>query len=684
MKNANETKTTKTHSKPTNKNQKGLPITLTLIFVALIRQSKLTIQHDFHRIDDVYGTFNFCTNTEIMGILSVWVKEGTTLAYNVNPTPLLKFINHGGFDRYALYDIAPKTNQANCFVTKSVPGAASPNSAERHQFLAILVTTVETSPGNTECRITKVFAPLNTAAGGVDLIPCPNPVGTYKFIEDYFQVEKNGVAQSYTSIPMWSKRKIVDINQIKIATHQPVYIQIGVSGLYSTNLVPADHFDDNFVEMLVLGQANHPWKANRVGIYTDSHFSDMVASQAGVKPAQPMMKPSDLLEKISLKGRSGYHLHPDPSKHFHSYAYTNGFAYHFRQGRFYKAQFYISKPSGISGSRILVIDANNYVRGTNPGFREHKHQIRIHRDVGDPSKLRFSLYETSGVATQKVSFLIDYYSDDRWIHFGMIIGEGLLYYDKDTNEGVFKVFHTLFAMHTDATKTQPVNKKIETASDYFSMPFSLFGATVTHFFETKLSAFADLSMTTPEITDPYETLIFDFDYGTGAVIISPSISKVVQTDPENRCIIPGYAKDKCICFAYLFYFYDSGLAKYDEAHHYTRYGGWLIQRPPQQGQANHDPSRGCDQNCVACFEEGNCLVPKDGFNRKLTTNEVEHLGKKTTLLSGYEGGVGTEGRVRFVSSRGDVFWPKCPPGCNSQISFFVDFFNFIYFCRWHL
>ena len=219
-------------------------------------------------------------------------------------------------------------------------------------------------------------------------------------------------------------------------------------------------------------------------------------------------------------------------------------------------------------------------------------------------------------------------------------------------------------MHTDATQTAPINKKIETVTEYTHKPFSLFGGSVTHAFFTRLTAYSDTAMSATETVDRYEILIFDFDLGDGAITSSPSISNTIYDNPENRCLVHGYRKNRCICFAPLFYFYDSTLAAHDSSQFYTRHGGVLFDRPSLPTNADDGAKKGCDSNCLFCFEQDNCLVPKRGYNRELSTNEVEHMRKKTTLLSVYEGGAQREGRVRFVNSRGHITWLLCPPGCR--------------------
>ena len=632
--------------------------------LALVAQVEMVIQHNFLHAIDILGPITVCKSPDTMTLIGMWIKETANIAYNISPTASLKFINHGGYYRYGLYALNSKT-QENCFVTPSIAGATGQNQPKRRKLFYFLMTPTKISATEYNCQITTMFAPLNTVSGGIDLVPCPNPVNSYTFIDEFFPVTKNNIPQSYTSIPSESMIIATNLPQINIASHQPAYIEIFKAGLSQTTMVHTDYFDDDFVEMLVLGQANKPAEPFPAGIYFDDRYVLVRNALARRNPGKAFIKPKQFLEKISLKGRSGYHLDPDNSRDYHSYARTNGFAHHFQNSRFYKAQFYITKPSGISGSRMVVVDVGQYSQGTNPGMREHKHQIRIHRDIGDPSKLRFSLYETSGVATQKVGFLIDYYSDNRWIHFGMIVGEGLLYYDKDTNEGVFKVFQTLFAMHTDATKTPPINKNFAIVSEYTKMPISLFGmGGVYHSFEAKIRAFQDLAMTTSDPNDYFEILLFDYNWAAGAMLASSSFSSITQIDPENRCMVPAYEINRCIAFAYLHYFYDSSLAKHDSSLYYNRFGGFLMDRPPGPLDPGYNPKKGCDGNCLFCFEENNCLVPKTGFNRELVTNQVEHLGKATTLLSVYEGGDQTNGRIKFINSAGDVYWVKCPPGCN--------------------
>ena len=646
--------------------KKKLSLIIGLAF--LFCKVELLIQHDFSVVETIKGKSKICSNPDRMVFIGMWVKQTANFAFNINSTPLKKFINHGGYDRYALYDLADKTQASNCYIAPNIPGATAPNEPGRHRFFTLLLVPKETIPGVYVCEITKIFAPLNSDEGGVDLVPCPNDVSTYKFVEDYFPISKDGTPFSYSSFPMESSVTPQTLNSLKVGSFDPFVIQIQKTGLSTSTLVINDNFDDDFVEMLVLAPAHALTAHQIIGLFVEPLFESIVTSQADRYPTQPMIKPSDFLQKISLKGRSGYHLIPDTSINFRSYTYPDQFTKVFQHSRWFKADYYVSKPSGLTGTRTIVIDVGQHLKGSTPvGYREYKYQIRLHRDSVDPSKIRFSLYEISGGPVQKVAFTIDYFSDERWIHFGVIISEGLLYYKHTTNEGVFKLHHTLFAMHGDSSGAGSLNKKLETSSEYTNWAINLFGKLATHTFETNLKTYTDTSMTSADLVDHFEVLLFDYGSGKGTVISSSKISKVIHSDPESRCLVPGYNRLECLSFAYLFFYHDSVLSSYDLALRYIRKGNSMRTRPPTPGEPVLDPLKGCDNNCLYCFEYNNCLVPKDGYNRELTTNEIEHQGKKTILISSYEGGTNIEGRIRYVNPKGVVYWVKCPAGCKNNI-----------------
>ena len=637
-----------------------------LLLLITLRVENVPIKQDVYQAMNFVTPIFLCPRVTSFAVIGMWIKMEANFAYNIQPAAVMQFLNHGGHSRYALYNIGTKST-AHCYETKTVlTGPAG--EQKRYKFITVLVTPFQETPGQFKCKISQVFAPLNTASGGVDLVPCLGLVSSYKFIDDYFVITKNSIPQNFASFELTSIMTIPELFNIRIQQHMPFYMEITKPAIVITPLVPGDNFDDEFVEMLVLGPALGSIFAWKSGMYTDNKFLYDKPGQAIFDNTQPAMKGSDFLERISLKGRSGYHLLPDSSQNFDSYAMITGLPLIYHHSRWFKAHFYLTNPSALTGSRIVVIDVAQ--RAT--GIREYKHQIRIRREAINPSKLRFSLYDTETATTLKTSFTLDYFSDKRWIHFGIIIGEGLLYYKAVTNEGVFKFQETLFAMHADATSTAPLNRKVSVVSEYKTMPMSYFksGAAITYLFAARLTTYQNINLTPPADTaDLYQVLLYDFNVGEGVILWSPETSSVVHDDPQNRCIVPGHKNGICLAFAFMYYFFDATLNQHDSSTHYTIFTGGLLPRP-----VGPEPNRGCNQNCLFCFEENNCLVPKTGYNRELTTNQVEHMAKKNTLLSVFEGGDEREGRVRFQRSTGEVYWVKCPPGCkrfNSLVGLWI-------------
>ena len=622
----------KTKYKPRNgrrNTRKGIAITLLLTATLLPPYTNSTQMLKIRSV--FYDGVTMCNVEDLEQYVTGFIQTGKKIAFHINSGDLGKreFIDNGsGAMQFVMYSTG-----SDCYTL---------DTTTRHHFFAFFMTTYsDTNPYDNDaskqyaCKVDK-YITFN------QLVPC---VGgqTYENFEDSFKFELTPSAGP-TVNPPWnrvaptSKAKFVNMGS---------YILLNLVE-FTKSSFPVASINDEIIQMLVL----RPHSSDRfltLAQYNPNTFQTMRSYINGVTGFAHSYSTEMFLKSISHDGLPGYHFFPDPARDDGriTFAYIQMKASPMRAASLH---FYLSKPLSFGDNNIGVIEYRLVKRSSSYKLRPFGYNLKMSKDAGT-GKIRFQLDRLATDMTSVVNSIsvdVTVTANDEFIHFGLLLSEGLLYYTSNT-EVYAKFYEVVWGWHDGQRYAQTADyggvEKYEEVIGY--------GSNDDYYQHLRYKNYGNRANLagTESTTNLFGVRFFSRSFEAKSYPRDKlTLTYPNNDDPESRCGLLVFRVDRCGGFASIRKAGDTP-TKYMDYKYYNR--------------GTNCPT----STCHICIREDNCLYPKPTYNKEMTTDGLINIKVPTETVASYEGSSAAAvlkraNRTQFIDNLSTKFYIKCPIECK--------------------
>ena len=325
-------------------------------------------------------------------------------------------------------------------------------------------------------------------------------------------------------------------------------------------------------------------------------------------------------------------------------------------GKTLHVQFYMNKANLMTDQDVVYVRVKAEPYTSAGKLKKFNYKVKIVRRVST-DLLVFRLVrcdESWTVVFSGPEFTVPASSSTDWVHFGLSIGYGVLYFT-DAENAKFKVIEHLHAWQqgtaysetSSITSTGPLTSIRDTG---FNMFYSL---------EIELEAFKNAQESTKWSANPFGIRVWNWYTGYGAYPAALVATKPVL--PDNKCYMTGFFTNSCLSYAFL----------QNDADFNPRSSVY-------DGIGNRRASCGIG-DCRYCFMQGKCMFAVGAVNEDLHMTSVTFTENQVEGLE-YDAGIEkpfTQHR-RFVNNLGRDYYVRCPLECEFMF-FFGHFCLFLAF-----
>ena len=611
--------------------RKNLSWALIVVFV-MIKHSKNTLsntQLQTYR-GNIKNNMDLCHIDKVDHYFGFFLKKGQKISFNINfGDPQKKhLVQHAG----GSYKFLMVATGSQCYTI---------DTTNRFQFIGFYIkNSPDAGASNPNLKFSCSIDRLIITN---EIVPC---VGgeTYQAVEsmvttNYLKNLGKRIDNSWSSIRAES-RLLLKVN---------LQTEVGPMLDFNNNLFTPSDVNDDLIECMVL-KAFMNSKFINLNQYVAGDFNTQrgLLSGHGIDYTTQMF-----LKSISHDRLYGYHFFPDPSKSDGRLSFMNNEPIVATQkGAHY--QFYVQKPLSFTSKNIAVIEYELVKR-----FSAHKlislyYKILLFKQPNDKIRIQLDRLDRTDKTTviNSIQIEVEITKNDEFIHFGFYLAEGLFYYTSDA-EADCKFYEAVWAWHDHQRYLQHADygqvEKYEEIigydppkKNYYVMRLRYKNYLKRDYSQTSVDNLFGIRYymhTTERAAYPLHKFPF---------------SRVDSTsqDTLDRCGFYVFSHSRCAGYAPMKKKGDT-LTRVVKITYTTR--------------TNFCPT----DKCYFCIDRSICLIPKEGYNRELTTTKTANLQVPVELVSSYEGSspeaaAKRANRAEFFDNLGNKFWIECPVECKTE------------------
>ena len=512
------------------------------------------------------------------------------------------------------------------------PGADScwmPDPSYLFNIPVILVLGRQTSPNQADCFVSRIITTVHlTACSG-----SPPDVNTLvKFVRSTAPLN-----------PPWSDLEAGSMLWYDYANSPDDH---GEQANYDL-LSPFDHtrVDDDFVEFLIL-RSFYYLRKSFFSMYEIENL-DSIRRAYKLSGVVALMTPNQYLQKNVMGGLRGFLLTPDAAgDDFGAYRDTLDYVRFSVMTSTIILHFYVPKANLMTANEgyVLSISTQTLDPG-NPAYtlKTLSYKVKFKRLVGGSNQLDLTLVRMNGaVEEQDITLSIPYTAaNEDWIHFGVTLGRGAIYYSTARTTLVFKRTEALHAWFDGNTYLKEMSKLED--DTYKSMyPDDHSGELVKVVLSIGLKAYSDAAMTTEVATNKPGIRVWEAKTIIGSYL-GYKVSGTAISD--NRCFLPAVLSDECYLYAFM--------KNKDE---------FQPKSLVEDKVKNRDSGCPIDK-CKYCIYGFHCAFAVSGYNEDLFFDADMDFVKFNWGGLRYDSS-NPDHATAFVKIQDDVgrdYWVRCPP-----------------------
>ena len=555
-----------------------------------------------------------CVTTSLANVVYGWFNPGQKIAFNIQGSLTTNQFIQNSAGSQKQYNMLER-GSATCY---------TPEAGYTGWLLLGLV--VEPHPSiSGKCIVTRVITTNRlTSCGGseVDLqVFLATTVGTY---------DQVGVKSSFNYDQTLTPDSKTDMMNLSI--NLPFsYLDI----------------DEHFVEFIVL-MPSTPAKEVFNTAFNKVVLDDM--NRAYLETTGQFMTAKKYVERNVWDGVRGHILIPDPSDPFG--AYRNLVAF---RGRPFVTMtllihFFITKPTLMTSNDVLLLSIDTrpiFLANPDHTLKSLKYKLKVVRDtVNNEFKLTLMRYEGSSME-QQVTLTVPFSpSNSDWLHFGVSLGYGVLYFIDNTNarfkrtDGVHAWVDST-AYHADMTYQ-------EDETILSAMPPDTPSKTIASqvILTASLKVYTDAGMTTETNLNNFGVRVWEAKGTSGAF---PGYKLTNNPSVDNRCFFSEAFFQRCNLYTFL--------RSSTDVNPKSLKVGVVSNRKPYCELAD----------CPYCLNTHQCVNAKPGRNEDLFYDVVAFVQESwpSTRYNSSKQSHANEFK-RVVNNQGKEYFIRCPPYCKTK------------------
>ena len=553
-----------------------------------------------------------CRTSTETSITSLWFKETTPISFNTQGSiTATQFISdENNVKQYSMLERGSTCHMPSSTYTGWI-------------FLSLVIEKHPTTPN--ACQVTRIITTSH-------LEPCS---GTPPSVETLLSFGSGTYDSVLKGSAIRFDRNNFHTRVIKIKVYT-------LSSSFTFNSV-----DEEFMELLLLKDQSGKSQTLH-NTFDITRIEPLRTGYYDYQNRRKVFTAGEFVRKNIVDGLRGFHLNPDPADPFGTFMVRRTFSNSRDMTRSITFQFYLSKARLMTANDVYLVKMKTKkIKENDPGFtfKEFEYDLKVERDVSNNLfKLTLIRHINSPQSDQTV-LLIPYRGvNDDWIHFGVSIGYGVLYFTSPT-QGKFKRTESLHAWVSGTAYHQEMTMlEDDTTEALYTGAYS--GDRVRMYYIVSAQAFSDSGMTASKTTNDFGLRVWEADTGLG----SYTQSKITtETTTDGRCFLQGLVQNQCQFYAFLTNSNDIN----PNSQRFTTIG---------PAEPTCKPSR-----CRYCISNQHCAFTLPGVNEDL----YQHFG--LISISDYEEGtlydptksVQVSHFIKFTNNLGRDYFVRCPICCKT-------------------
>ena len=561
-----------------------------------------------HKSDQAHQAFCSGTGAGVLNILTYWFKPGIQISFqtdgDLSSRTFITSPEDSNKKQYTMFN-----RGSNCQTVDPTFGG--------HIFISLVIEDHPSTPG--KCQVTKI-------ATTSKLVACSTlpPATTTTDVENLVSMKIG----SYDEVSAGDRAVFTKTNLFS-SDYGFMYIIPS-----QTNAI----ITEQFFELMLIEGYTRVAKNYMNFLYPPSMLN---LRKLYKEKDNKIFTGKDFLERNTHNSLRGFHLNPDPNYDFNHFRALVEHGFRSNIGKTIHLQFYMDKARLLTDNDVLYTKIKMKPYLVSGNLKKFNYKIKMRRETSN-NKLFARVVRFDQNWVQQFSgpeIEIPNSDSTDWVHFGLSLGYGVLYYIDATNIK-FRVIEHLHVWHQGTTYSQASQTThADTITSLKDTGWNMFLS-----IEVSLEAYKDTAETTKWESNPFGVRVWNFYIGYGAypaemVSNPPSL-------PDNKCFSVGFIQNSCLAYAFL-------QSATDVNTRNSIYDGIGTRKATCKAS-----------ECRYCFMGGKCMFSIGSANEDLYIDTVDFA---ETQIDGLEYDANVQDpksqHVKFTNNLGRDYFVRCPLEC---------------------